>query len=103
MLKQLLASCAVLLSLGSSLHPQTDSRKDVRTDGSVVSPDEEFDSSVGSPAYTSTHPKVLIDHAHFNLRYPVGRSLNETFSRLITADGYEVRHNTARFSATALE
>ena len=62
--------------------------------------DPTFDASVANPAYTTTHPKVLFDEAHFNFHTTTGRY--KPFVRLITNDGYQVTPNTVPFSAGAL-
>jgi polyisoprenoid-binding protein YceI len=47
-----------------------------------------FDTSVKNPAYTTTHPRVLIDEAHFNFHTASGRY--KPFADLLTNDGYVV-------------
>jgi hypothetical protein len=60
-----------------------------------------FDASVKKPAYTTTHPKVLIDEAHFNFHTAGGRY--KPFAELLTNDGYTVAPNKERFSAGSLD
>jgi hypothetical protein len=48
--------------------------------------DPEFDAKVARPAYTATHPKVLIDEAHKNF-HTAGRGY-KPFADLLTNDGY---------------
>jgi hypothetical protein len=62
--------------------------------------DPKFDPRVAKPAYTSSHPKVLIDEAHFNFHTREGRY--KPFADLIRNDGYIVTSNTEKFSARGL-
>ena len=62
--------------------------------------DPTFDASVAHPAYTTSHPKVLFDEAHFNFHTTTGRY--KPFVNLITNDGYQVTPNKVPFSAEAL-
>jgi hypothetical protein len=59
-----------------------------------------FDASVKNPAYTSTHPQVLFDEAHFNFHTAAGRY--KPFADLITNDGYRVMANKEKFAAQSL-
>src|ERR1700730_1190133 len=59
-----------------------------------------FDASVKNPAYTTTHPKVLFDEAHFNFHTAAGRY--KPFADLVTNDGYRVTSNKERFAAQSL-
>jgi hypothetical protein len=59
-----------------------------------------FDASVKNPAYTTTHPKVLFDEAHFNFHTAGGRY--KPFADLITNDGYRVIANKEKFAAQSL-
>ena len=60
-----------------------------------------FDTSVKNPAYTTTHPKVLFDEAHFNFHTASGRY--KPFADLITNDGYRVTPNKEKFSHQSLQ
>jgi hypothetical protein len=63
-------------------------------------PDRSFDASVASPAFTSRHPMVLFDEAHYN-----AHSLSHTyrpFAKLLANDGYSIRDNSAPFSDRSL-
>jgi hypothetical protein len=62
--------------------------------------DPTFDASVARPAYTTSHPKVLFDEAHFNFHTTTGRY--KPFASLITNDGYQVTPNKRAFSAESL-
>jgi len=53
--------------------------------------DPTFDAGVAHPAYTTSHPKVLFDEAHFNFHTSTGRY--KPFASLITNDGYQVTAN----------
>lgn len=59
--------------------------------------DPDFVPKVASPAYTTQHPQVLLDEAHFNFHTASGRY--KPFADLLRADGYEVVPNTEKFSA----
>lgn len=59
-----------------------------------------FDASVKSPAYTTTHPKVLFDEAHFNFHTTTGRY--KPFADLIGNDGYSVTPNKVAFTKESL-
>ena len=63
-------------------------------------PDPNFDVSVKSPAYTATHPRVVIDEAHHNFHTAGGRY--RPFATLLRNDGYDVRPGTAPFTAASL-
>lgn len=63
--------------------------------------DSSFDASVKNPAYTTTHPKVSIDEAHFNFHTASGRY--KPFADLVRNDGYLVSANKEKFSAESLK
>ncbi|HKC62799.1 MAG TPA: hypothetical protein VKB86_04145 [Pyrinomonadaceae bacterium] len=63
--------------------------------------DPKFDARVAHPAYTSKHPKVLFDEAHFNFHTASGRY--KPFADLITNDGYTVVPNKEKFQKKTLE
>jgi hypothetical protein len=63
--------------------------------------DSTFDASVKNPAYTTTHPKVSIDEAHFNFHTAGGRY--KPFADLIGNDGYRVSANKEKFTAESLK
>ncbi|HKR61620.1 MAG TPA: hypothetical protein VJS64_18175 [Pyrinomonadaceae bacterium] len=85
-MKRLLIFIAVLLFSASTLSQQQ--------------ADPTFDASVKSPAYTTTHPKIVIDEAHFNFHTASGRY--KPFATLLTNDGYVVGPNKEKFSAESL-
>jgi hypothetical protein len=62
--------------------------------------DPDFDTKVAKPAYTSKHPKVLLDEAHNNFHTAGGRY--KPFADLITSDGYQVTPNKQKFSKQTL-
>jgi len=62
--------------------------------------DPTFDASVARPAYSTSHPKVLFDEAHFNFHTTTGRY--KPFVSLITNDGYQVTPNKVPFSTESL-
>lgn len=59
-----------------------------------------FDARVRNPAYTSSHPQVLFDEAHFNLYTAGGRY--KPFTDLVTSDGYRVVPNKEQFTTQSL-
>jgi hypothetical protein len=63
--------------------------------------DSSFDASVKNPAYTTTHPKVSIDEAHFNFHTASGRY--KPFADLVGNDGYLVSANKEKFTAESLK
>jgi hypothetical protein len=63
-------------------------------------PDTSFDVRVAQPAYTGTHPRVVIDEAHHNFHTASGRY--QPFARLLGNDGYDVKPGTSRFTAQSL-
>jgi hypothetical protein len=65
--------------------------------------DPGFDDRVQVPAYRDVGPRLLMDRGHFNLRTPVGQSIDHTLTRLATSDGYRVAVHPARFGPEALE
>ena len=62
--------------------------------------DRSFDAKVARPAYTSQHPSVLFDQAHYNVHTLDGGF--RPFANLLRNDGYELRANDAPFSAASL-
>jgi hypothetical protein len=63
--------------------------------------DSGFDPRVEHPAYTSKHPKVLFDEAHYNFHKASGRY--KPFADLITNDGCRITPNTQPFTRAALD
>lgn len=63
--------------------------------------DPAFDASVKTPVYARTHPRVVIDEAHFNYHTATGRF--RAFAQILRNDGYDVRGGFARFEKTALQ
>ena len=63
--------------------------------------DPNFDVKVAKPAYTTTHPKVLIDEAHFNFHTAGGRY--KPFAQIVANDGYQVAPNRSKFVKEALK
>lgn len=63
--------------------------------------DSTFNASVKNPAYTSTHPRVVIDEAHFNFHTAGGRY--KPFADLLTNDGYVVTPGKETFTADSLK
>ena len=86
-MKNLLVSIAILLLSIPALSQQQEA-------------DLTFDASVKNPAYTTTHPKVLFDEAHFNFHTAGGRY--KPFADLVTNDGYRVTSNKEKFAAQSL-
>jgi len=62
--------------------------------------DATFDASVARPAYTTTHPRVAIDEAHFN--YHTAGARYKPFANLVTNDGYVVTANKEKFGPQSL-
>ncbi len=63
--------------------------------------DDGFRPRVAAPAYANGKgPVVLMDEAHHNFHTASGRY--SPFARLLAADGYVVRSNTAKFTAQRL-
>ncbi|HEY0544913.1 MAG TPA: hypothetical protein VGC91_05900 [Pyrinomonadaceae bacterium] len=63
--------------------------------------DQTFDASVAHPAYTTTHPKVLLDEAHNNFHTASGRY--KPFADLVGNDGYVVTPNKEKFRKESLQ
>jgi hypothetical protein len=63
-------------------------------------PDMGFDVKIAHPAYSTSHPNVLIDEAHYNFHTSSGRY--NTLASLITNDGYQVSPNRDKFTAESL-
>ena len=63
--------------------------------------DPGFDATVKVPAYVRTHPRVVIDEAHFN--YHTVSQRYEPLAQLLINDGYEVRAGTAKFDKKSLQ
>ncbi|MBV9209551.1 MAG: DUF4350 domain-containing protein, partial [Acidobacteria bacterium] len=63
--------------------------------------DPTFDASVAHPAYTATHPKVLLDEAHNNFHTASGRY--KPFAQLVGNDGYAVTPNKEKFRRESLQ
>lgn len=62
--------------------------------------DPNFDVTVERPAYTETHPRVMIDEAHSNFHTAGGRY--KPLADLLRNDGYEVVPGTASFTRESL-
>jgi hypothetical protein len=62
--------------------------------------DTTFDTSVKNPAYTTSHPRVSIDEAHFNFHTASGRY--KPFADVVINDGYSVSSNKEKFTADSL-
>jgi len=63
--------------------------------------DTGFDAKVNRPAYTTSHPKVLIDEAHKN--FHTAEKGYKPFANLITNDGYQVSANKEKFQPGMLK
>ncbi len=63
--------------------------------------DPKFDVKVAKPAYTTTHPRVLIDEAHFNFHTALGRY--KPFAQIVANDGCRVASNRSKFVKEALK
>lgn len=63
--------------------------------------DENFDTTVASPAYVKDGPRVLFDEAHLNFHTASGRY--KPFADLIRNDGYQIIPNSEKFSAESLK
>lgn len=64
-------------------------------------PDPEFNTSVESPAYQRSRPRVLFDEAHHNFHTTDGRY--KPFVDLLFNDGYQVIRNRKPFTKAALD
>jgi len=63
--------------------------------------DPDFAPKVEHPAFTSSHPLVLIDEAHNNFHTSTGRY--KPFADLIVRDGYQVAPNKNKFNKESLK
>jgi hypothetical protein len=63
-------------------------------------PDSTFDTRVARPAFTSRHPRVVIDEAHWNFHTATGRY--RPFAELIENDGCRMERGTTPFTARGL-
>lgn len=63
--------------------------------------DPNFNTSVTHPAYTRTHPVVVIDEAHSNFHTAAGRY--KPFAELLTSDGYHVVPGTKKVQRGGLQ
>jgi hypothetical protein len=59
--------------------------------------------AVATPAFTTTHPRVVIDQAHYNASTARVTSRYWPLARLLRADGYDVRKGTRRFTPDSLD
>jgi hypothetical protein len=66
-------------------------------------PDFSWKPSVASPAFTSTHPRAVVDQAHHNASTAGVAGRYGPFARLLEADGYDVRKGKNRFSPGSLD
>jgi hypothetical protein len=62
--------------------------------------DPNFDARVPTPAYTTSHPRLLFDQAHNNFHTASGRY--KPLADLLTNDGYQIRPNHKKFDARSL-
>src|ERR1051325_1178318 len=63
-------------------------------------PDRSYDTSIEHPAFTATHPLVLVDEAHDNAH--TIRSGYSPFASLLRNDGLRVEANDRPFTAASL-
>jgi hypothetical protein len=63
--------------------------------------DANFDAKVARPAYTTIHPRVVIDAAHNN--FHTAERGYKPFAGLITSDGYQVSSNKEKFQPGILK
>lgn len=63
--------------------------------------DPNFKATVERPAYTSEHPRVVIDEAHANFHTADGRY--KPFADLLRSDGYEVVPGAKKFEKGSLD
>lgn len=63
-------------------------------------PDNDFDVSVATPAYTSNPPRVMFDEGHNNAHRMDGRYA--PFANLLINDGYVLSHYKGTFTADGL-
>jgi hypothetical protein len=63
--------------------------------------DPNFKSSVERPAYTQSHPTLMIDEAHSNFHTAEGRY--KPFADLLRSDGYQVIRGTKKFQKKELK
>ena len=59
--------------------------------------------AVARPAFTSTHPRVVIDQAHDNASTAGLAGRYWPFARLLRADGYDVHKGTDAYSPGSLD
>ncbi len=64
--------------------------------------DPDFDARIKNPAYTNSHPMIMLDRGHFNLGTAVGKSIDKYFAEIFATDGYAVVRNDGRFQASGL-
>jgi hypothetical protein len=58
---------------------------------------------VSAPTFTTAHPRVVIDEAHYNASTASVASRYWPFARLLEADGYDVRKGKDTFSPESLD
>jgi len=63
-------------------------------------PDSTYDVHVQHPAFTTTHPLLLVDDAHHN--FNTSHGLYRMFAKLAEADGFKVASNGKKFSSASL-
>lgn len=68
----------------------------------AVTHDDAADLTVPYPAFASRRPKLMLDRGHFNVRTPVGQSIQAAFAQLASNDGYEVVPYDGPLGADAL-
>jgi hypothetical protein len=64
--------------------------------------DASFSPAVTRPAYSETHPRVLIDAAHRNY-FTASTNRLEPFARLLNSDGYDARIGRSPFNRISLD
>ena len=62
--------------------------------------DPTFDTKVARPSFTTEHPRVLFDEAHFNFHTTDGRY--KPFAEVIANDGFKVIPNKQKFTKDLL-
>jgi hypothetical protein len=100
-MKQLILAAAALAAQTAQAAPQIEEQiQRAISQAAPLETDPNYDASIATPAYVTTHPRVLFDTAHRNLHTP--ETGYRPFAALIRNDGYRIEVNDRPFTAASL-
>ena len=92
-MKRILAVVSIVICVGLAWLVVTALSESQRADNG-------WDPKVSRPTYTTDHPRVILDEAHYNAHTAGGKY--RPFVRLLEADGYQVLRGKEKFTHESL-